>query len=518
MLILTIVSRAASRMATPEAETVSTKRGQLEYKLRASGIVKENQVFAVTVVPGIRVSEIPVNVGDSVKAGDTLFVLDTKDLEEQILLKKQEIEKMDLGIQDTKVRKNQQKGEKQTEQARAQEDYEMAAQAGDEAVRQAYEEMTEAGNRLTEFQNSQNGQETGEQDSVLETLERTYREKQEKAEETKTALEAAEEKVKQGESGEDVSGLQAELEAAKKAWEQAAKEQEEAKAALEVYQARQQGEKDQEGSQQEQALKDAYRQAQNAYESAVSQREKSLTEAGRRIEDAKKEQTPDSSDKVSQIDRQVLVMELEKMEALLEQKGVISSSVDGKITDIAIETGNDTMDGRCMAVADLSLGSRFVAQITKEEQKMINKGDSVVLNPGNGKKKAEGLKIESIRENEKEEDMLDVTVVIPDNRLEIGTTAELEADKKSPEYSCTVPIEALRSENNGYYVLVAEETETVLGSEITARRVDVELLEKNEKLAGLKEGALSGNDRVIVKTSKPVKEGDRIWPKDKQEP
>lgn len=77
-------------------------------------------------------------------------------------------------------------------------------------------------------------------------------------------------------------------------------------------------------------------------------------------------------------------------------------------------------------------------------------------------------------------------------------------------YSCVVPLEALRMEDKQYFVLTVQETETILGKELTAVRTDVTVLEKNNTMAALKDDALNGSSQIILTSQKTVKAGDRI--------
>ena len=60
-----------------------------------------------------------------------------------------------------------------------------------------------------------------------------------------------------------------------------------------------------------------------------------------------------------------------------------------------------------------------------------------------------------------------------------------------------------------YYVLVAKQQTTTLGEEIIADRVDIMILDKNQRSAAV-EGALGAQDIVIVKSNKPISAGDRV--------
>ena len=72
-----------------------------------------------------------------------------------------------------------------------------------------------------------------------------------------------------------------------------------------------------------------------------------------------------------------------------------------------------------------------------------------------------------------------------------------------------MPLAALHSENDKFYLLVPETTQTILGTQTIARRLDVEVIEKNDTYAAL-DGVFTHNQRFLLYSSKPVNPGDRI--------
>ena len=123
-------------------------------------------------------------------------------------------------------------------------------------------------------------------------------------------------------------------------------------------------------------MEDACRQAEIAYEEVAKEWEKSLEDANRLIDDSMKPQAPDSSLQIAKIDRKSLKSELQKLKELYKGGGIILAAVDGVVTEIHIEAGNDTIDGKNIAIADTSTGSRFQAQITKRTEEVHIKGGS----------------------------------------------------------------------------------------------------------------------------------------------
>ena len=57
---------------------------------------------------------------------------------------------------------------------------------------------------------------------------------------------------------------------------------------------------------------------------------------------------------------------------------------------------------------------------------------------------------------------------------------------------------------------MTEQYDSVLGTEIRARRVDVTVLEKNESYAALAQGGLTSQQEVIISSNKAVDEGSRV--------
>ena len=55
--------------------------------------------------------------------------------------------------------------------------------------------------------------------------------------------------------------------------------------------------------------------------------------------------------------------------------------------------------------------------------------------------------------------------------------------------------------------MITEETNTILGNELTALRMDVTVLEKDYTIAAIENGL---SDNIIVSSNKNIKAGDRV--------
>ncbi|EET58782.1 efflux transporter, RND family, MFP subunit [Marvinbryantia formatexigens DSM 14469] len=250
---------------------------------------------------------------------------------------------------------------------------------------------------------------------------------------------------------------------------------------------------------------------QQAYEDAVTSANDSLRSAGRAIEDASAPQGSDSTGEIDAITREQEELKLEKLETLLEAEGKVTAPIDATVTKINLMTGEKTPDGTAMLLSDTEAGNKLVVQVDESQEKYIAKGDDaqVKANNKNGDT-LENLTVDSVRTNEEDADLLDVTVQLPQDSLEAGTSATLESTRISETYDCCVPIQALYEDNGRYYVYVLSESSTVLGTELTVTRLDVNVLDKNETNAALQPGTLASDQQVIVSSDKSISAGSRV--------
>lgn len=569
MLLFTMLSRAADSMGLPRVETVAAQRMSITHRVTAEGKVEQNREQAVSTEPNQLVKAVYVDEGQQVEKGDLLFELDMDELEEQILLAKQEMEKQDLQTGDSQSAQSVAAQRKALEQQQAASDYADAKSQGDRAVEKAKQELDAAKKALEESGRLSGGEKDG--DSVEAELKKTVEEKKKACEQAKEEYQKLEQELaakiaealaqaekstqtaetaseglpqagkqeteleKEGTQAEETqaeglaqtlngssaldsqkietelrSQYQASLDAAKEKAETAEKEQQDAELALEAYQENRAAQEKEENQTSEEQLKEAVKEKQSAYEEAVAARDSSLRSAGNAVADAAVPEASDSAVAVAEIEREQKELELSKLEALSEAQGKITSPVRGVVTKVAVTTGDRTPDGMAVLLADLSSGVRFVAQVPKEQEKYIARKDEAELTAGSGGEKLTGLEISTVRANEEDPGLLDVAIDLPADTLEMGVSATMEVSRKSGTYQSCLPLSAIHYDSSQAYVLVAEESETVLGTELTARRVDVTIEDKNEQYAALQEGVLTSEQRVIQNSDRSVEPGGRI--------
>ena len=222
----------------------------------------------------------------------------------------------------------------------------------------------------------------------------------------------------------------------------------------------------------------------------------------------------DSTPKQNEITRKQQELALQKLQSLKETEGKILAPVRGVVTQIAVTTGDFTTEGTAMRLSDTSQGSRLVASVDKANEEYVSKGSQVNISVFGSKDKISDYTVTNVTENEEDPTLLDVVVDLPEGVLEAGARAEIEVVQKSQNYGSVIPIQALREEQNGYYVLVMEEEQGVMGKEQVARRFEVKVQDKNSTYAALEDGLLTGEQEIISSSSRTISDGSRVRKKE----
>ena len=524
MILFTSLSRVLDTMTVPKVQTAKSEKRSLENIISTSGRVVQRKEQAISTVQGLKVSSIPVGEGQEVGEGDILFSLDLQDIQDKIEKLEHEIEKLEISIEDKETNMTNSETEKSIAERRGREDYNKAVQRGNEAILKAYQNMVEAWNRLQEYR--QNGSSSGEEDTLIAAVD----EKTVKLTNAQEALSALNSEVdlkiheelnaKQTELGRELTEEEAaaietsvqsrysfRLNQSAQEVSTAQSEKEQAENKLNEYRSKNNG-----GgvSSEEQTLIEDYKTKADTYDSAIDKKQDEVDLANRDIENANKPTTEDNSHKGSQLEVDEKQKDLEKLKALLDQNGNVLAPVKGLITKVNITTGDAAPDGMSILMADTSEGTKFVADITEEQQKQLERKDKVTLKLEGQEKDIENLTIDMIQEKADDKSTYELTVLLPPGTLDIGKTAELVVQKITEPYKLCVPIEAVHQEDTQKYLLVIKETESILGTELEAERIDVTVLKSNDKYAAIDENSLSSDQKVIVSGTKEIKAGDRV--------
>lgn len=497
MLTFTILSRAVNGAAMAKVETTTISSGTITHKVTGSGKVEAGKEIAVFTESGQRIQEVCVQEGQAVEAGEVLFQLDMEELEEQLLTAQQELEKTKLQNQDAESEKNAEQQNRITAKNRAEEDYNEAVSQGNAAVEEARAKWEAAEQSLNDFLANNNPKtERNLQNPGAETGNTSGTGSETAANEEEGSTASGENGAVNGGEGTTAHGENG-----------AANGGEETAAPIDNSTT---GNSTTDYEMQKNTLEQAVNEAKAAYDAAVSNRNETIKNAVRALEDASAKAATDSTLQLNEITIQQQELALQKLQALKEAEGKVTAPVNGVVTKIAVTTGEFTTEGTAMMVADTSQGSRLVVSVDKTNEKYIAPGAAVKITSSSLKEDKNDYAVTSVAVNGEDKNLLDVTIDLPEGVLTVGALADIEVTQKSKNYSTVIPIEALHEEQGRYYVLIAEEQQGVLGTELVVKRLEVELLEKNDTKAALADGILTDQQEIISSSNKMIDEGSRV--------
>ena len=499
MLLCTLISRSVYASGLPQVSTKTPEASALSHEVEAQGIVEAGLETAVTALSGLRCETVLVHTGDHVDTETALFQVDLEDLKEQIEEKQLAISKLQLEIQAQEQNRQLEAEQKDEQKERAQEDYDAADASSSQTVARAEQDLAAA-------------------EAALKEAEAEYEawkaEQAAQPEEPETPEESEDpETPETGESGEAETAGQAETEQFTAA-EQTNTPENTDTSGTEV-ESSGDSENTESGGMTEDAwqekltsLRQAVETAKRALEDARQSRDSALETAERAVEDADSESTADNSLEINRLDLSSQQKELKEYQELLQADGIVYPEKEGIVTSIAVSPGERIPDGAALVMADLDSPLQFSASLTAEQKKYVNQGDSVSLKLGSRTVEATA---DYIAESELSPGTYQLTVFLEEGEGELGESGTLSAEMRTDTYSCVVPLEAVRvDENQRKYVLTVGERSGILGPEFVARKTYVTVLDQNDSQAALEEGGLTGEEEVITDYTGEIADGDVV--------
>ena len=246
--------------------------------------------------------------------------------------------------------------------------------------------------------------------------------------------------------------------------------------------------------------------AQKAVKTAQKQQEQQNKAAKRALEDAAETEAKDNSAKINAVTIAQKQQQLATLQKVKASGGKVKAQMGGVVSSVQLTVGEKTTDTAAFLLADTSGGLRFTTQISKEDAVYVETGDTVTLKAGD--QTWEDMTVLST-ETEKDH-TVKVTVYVPKKTISLGANVSMELRKTSKEYPVTVPIAAIHSEKDKYFVYTMEKADTVLGGAYVAKKTNVTIAEKNGEYAAIKDGDLSSGDSVIVNSDAVLSAGEKV--------
>ncbi len=501
MFLLTILSRAADSLTIAKVTASAATGGVISHNIETDGNITPNKDIAISTSADIKIASVEATEGKTVKKGDVLIQLDLDDLKTKLLKAQKDLAVAQATASDKKANKAIEADNKARSLERTYEDYNQTISDADDAVSKAKDNMNEAWNAYNDYKKNHNNNTDNTDTTVSDSLQKTVEEKQEAYDKAVAELDGVEKETEE-DVQEKIKEAQDKVDKAKDALS-------EAENALSAYNEQQNNNSSASYDEQLKALYDDYKSKEEAYNEAIKQRKSTIQSADRSLEDAN---TPESVDTASALtendDLQEKQLAVDKLQKVMDAGGKVTAPSDGLVTKVNATTGEATTEDTAIRISDQSAGYKFTATLDKSDAKFLAKDDKVTLDLGNGTS-VEGLKIQSIDVSQEDKNSYELTVSIPAKVKKIGTIATLKVEKASKKYDTCVPLTALHSDGDKYYVYVINEKDTILGTETAVDKVQVEILDKNNEQAAI-DGTFSWDQKFVLTSSKTLRDGDRV--------
>ena len=542
MAALTFLSRALDSFTVIRVKTGYGKKDVVLYTIQGEGELTAGKTVYISLPENMQVEEIAASPGQSVKAGDTVLTLQMEGLEEERDALSLEYKKAELALKQEQM--SLAPVPQVTEETLALQQLAAAQRAlelGNQDLTEAKEEHEKASIELEHdyVQKKNRTREQVKEDNrkAMKSARRSYESAQKSRD---SAVRKAEREVEdkqkkldrleeQGASDEELERAELELERAGEDLEDIQEEEdlkvEEARAKMyaaeEDYEDVDYGEREnQEDLRREyedaleaedEKLKEAGRKVQDLEESLYQAMEKvenaRVSDAGTAAGEAAAREMSVLKQESMKLDMEEIQKKQRKIEEFIDSKGQIKAPVDGVVVDTGLQAGDRIQDGRQLRLA--VGGLEMKAQIDRETAGagLLKKGSMMQVKLAGQSKNVE-TEVEDLN-HLAEDGKIQVTAGMPEGQGRLGDLVSFTANIESGIYPCVIPIEALREDNEGYYCLAAEPEKTILGEELKAVRIQVDVLEKSSSAAAVS-GPVTKEMKLITESGKPVSEGDRV--------
>lgn len=542
MAALTFLSRALDSFTVIRVKTGYGKQDVVLYTIQGEGELTAGKTVYISLPENMQVEEIAASPGQSVKAGDTVLTLQMEGLEEERDALSLEYKKAELALKQEQM--SLAPVPQVTEETLALQQLAAAQRAlelGNQDLTEAKEEHEKASIELEHdyVQKKNRTREQVKEDNrkAMKSARRSYESAQKSRD---SAVRKAEREVEdkqkkldrleeQGASDEELERAELELERAGEDLEDIQEEEdlkvEEARAKMyaaeEDYEDVDYGEREnQEDLRREyedaleaedEKLKEDGRKVQDLEESLYQAMEKvenaRVSDAGTAAGEAAAREMSVLKQESMKLDMEEIQKKQRKIEEFIDSKGQIKAPVDGVVVDTGLQAGDRIQDGRQLRLA--VGGLEMKAQIDRETAGagLLKKGSMMQVKLAGQSKNVE-TEVEDLN-HLAEDGKIQVTAGMPEGQGRLGDLVSFTANIESGIYPCVIPIEALREDNEGYYCLAAEPEKTILGEELKAVRIQVDVLEKSSSAAAVS-GPVTKEMKLITESGKPVSEGDRV--------
>ena len=185
----------------------------------------------------------------------------------------------------------------------------------------------------------------------------------------------------------------------------------------------------------------------------------------------------------------------------------VTAKVGGTIASVTVTAGDTaSADTAIATINQTDRGFTVKISITNEQAKKVKVGDTAELVNYWGDATATletiGNDPQSPQKNRQLTFRLTGSDIQPDSNI------TLAIGQKSASYDAIVPTSAIRTDNNGSFVLAIVSKSTPLSTRYTATRVDVQVLASDDKSSAV--SGIGSGEFVITTSTKPIEAGTQV--------
>jgi HlyD family secretion protein len=222
------------------------------------------------------------------------------------------------------------------------------------------------------------------------------------------------------------------------------------------------------------------------------------------------------------LDMQIQQRKIEKLQQQLESGASLKAGVSGIVTLVNATAGLPVQgSGPAVRVTDSSKPLQLKVILPEEQAKYLNAGDETDVTVSSLDQAPLRGKISEIRSPETagqdaqavqqaQPDSKEILIDLEDDRLKGGEHAEFSINKQTKPVQTLISNGAVRENDDGNYVLVLKKRQGVFGDEYYTQQVKVVTGDADDTNTEIKNGLEGKMDKVIVSSSSPVADGDRV--------
>lgn len=556
MLLFTLLSRVADSLTIPKVIVTQPKNGVIEHKIEIEGRLKPKDEITEYISAGLKVKEVYIEVGTPIKTGDLLVELDGTEIlgrleQARTELRKLELQKLQLSLDKTEQGRVDIVEEVVLKQAEVETDNLQITQKERLKVEQAKQDKLQAEKELEEateeFKELEKKTLEQQIQVVKEAIELAKKELETQLYEKDKALKRAEKILKDEKEklwlvagqGTDATLAFQNLEQAKMEYDlttsdynRRVKEAEEnlkktksklvelEKGEIDLSLLTSKKEKVEIATKQVKAAERALEMAEINEKLVLEGLEKEEAKILRQLDKAKEEQIEYDEEQKKLIQQGVIRKEILALDILQKQKeveqleriyleaGKIYAQEDGIITEVNMNKGELTTGDADIRWVQEESTYVFEGEVDTERVQGLNIGDKVQVTLKGRNEVLKEIKIEQIYNlTGDKQDKKKIIAYIPHGEPEVN--AIMKTTIISNQYDCIIPLEAIRQDISGIYILIIKEENTVLGQQYIVERRDVKEIEKNYYKMAI-DAILGADDQIIIGSNKRIGEGDRI--------